>query len=94
MQFFQHIFEILMNVLAKKVALITGAGSGIGRAIACLYALEGAKVVVSDIDEKGGYETGQFSLQEGGEAFFIFADTSKASDHEKLIEATIQKDGA
>ena len=43
-----------MKVLDKKVALITGAGSGIGRAIACLYALEGAKVVVSDIDEKGG----------------------------------------
>jgi len=42
-----------MNVLDKKVALITGAGSGIGRAIACLYAKEGAKVVVSDIDEKG-----------------------------------------
>ncbi len=83
-----------MNVLDKKVALITGAGSGIGRAIACLYALEGAKVAVSDIDEKGGNETVQLILQEGGEAFFIFADTSKTSDHEKLVEATIQKYGA
>jgi NAD(P)-dependent dehydrogenase (short-subunit alcohol dehydrogenase family) len=82
-----------MNVLAKKVALITGAGSGIGRAIACLYALEGAKVVVSDIDEKGGNETVQLILQEGGEAFFMLADTSKAIDHEKLVEGTFKNMG-
>ena len=61
-----------MNVLAKKVALITGAGSGIGRAIACLYALEGAKVVVSDIDEKGGNETVQLIRKEGGDAFLYW----------------------
>ena len=86
--------EHQMNVLAEKVALITGAGSGIGRAIACLYAMEGAKVVVSDIDEKGGHETVQLILDESGDAFFVLADTSKAKDHEKLIEATIQKYGA
>lgn len=83
-----------MKVLDKKVALITGAGSGIGRAIACLYALEGAKVVVSDIDEKGGNETVQLILKDGGDAFFIRADTSKATDHQKLVEASIQKYGA
>jgi NAD(P)-dependent dehydrogenase (short-subunit alcohol dehydrogenase family) len=64
-------YEHQMNVLAEKVALITGAGSGIGRAIACLYAMEGAKVVVSDIDEKGGHETVQLILDEGGDAFFV-----------------------
>lgn len=49
---------------------------------------------MSDIDEKGGNETVQLILHEGGEAFFIFVDTSKASDHVKLVEATIQKYGA
>ncbi len=42
-----------MKSLAKKVAIVTGGGSGIGHAISLLYAAEGAKVVVSDIDEKG-----------------------------------------
>ena len=83
-----------MKVLDKKVALITGAGSGIGRAIACLYALEGAKVVVSDIDEKGGNETVRLILKEGGEAFFVLADTSKAHDHQKLVDETIRRYGA
>lgn len=83
-----------MKVLDKKVALITGAGSGIGRAIACLYALEGAKVVVSDIDETGGNETVRLILKEGGEAFFVLADTSKAHDHQKLVDETIRRYGA
>ena len=43
-----------MKNLEKKVAIVTGGGSGIGRAISLLYASEGAKIVVSDIDEKGG----------------------------------------
>ena len=45
-----------MKLLENKVAIITGAGSGIGKAISLLYAVEGAKIVVSDIDEKGGNE--------------------------------------
>ena len=43
-----------MNILADKVALVTGAGSGIGLAVALVYAKEGAKVVVSDINEQAG----------------------------------------
>ncbi len=46
-----------MQTLKNKTAIITGAGSGIGRAISLLYAAEGAKLVITDIDEKGGNET-------------------------------------
>ena len=44
----------MVGLLAEKVALITGAGSGIGRSAACLFAREGAKVMVADVDEAGG----------------------------------------
>lgn len=46
-----------MKSLENKTAIITGCGLGIGRAIALLYASEGAKIVVSDVDEKDGNET-------------------------------------
>lgn len=46
-----------MKILADKVALVTGAGSGIGQAVALAYGKEGAKVVVSDINEQAGQET-------------------------------------
>ena len=82
-----------MKILENKVAIVTGAGSGIGKAIAILYASEGAKVVVSDIDEKGGNETVSVIKSKGEEAFFIKADTSKPSDHQSLVEQTVKKYG-
>ena len=57
-----------MKKLIDKVAIITGAGSGIGQAIAILFAKEGAKVVISDIDDKGGQKTVDKILSLGGEA--------------------------
>ncbi len=82
-----------MNQLEKKVAVITGGGSGIGKAISLLFTKEGAKVVVSDIDEKGGKETVNIIKSNGGEAVFIKADTSKPEDNKTLIEQTIKHYG-
>ncbi|SDH76381.1 SDR family NAD(P)-dependent oxidoreductase [Mucilaginibacter sp. P25] len=82
-----------MNNLANKVAIVTGAGSGIGKAIAVLYASEGAKVVVSDIDEKGGKETLATIKAKGGDAIFVKADTSVPDEHKKLVEQTVQQFG-
>ena len=72
--------------LADKVALITGAGSGIGRESALLFAAEGARVVVVDIVEKGGQDTVSNIRQAGGEAAFYRADVSKAAAVRGMIE--------
>lgn len=83
-----------MKSLAQKVAVITGGGSGIGEAIAVLYAAEGARVVVSDIDEKGGNAAVSTIKGKGGEAIFIKADTSRADDNQNLVEQTVKAFGA
>lgn len=83
-----------MKLIHGKVAIVTGAGSGIGRSVALLYASEGAKVVVSDINPDEGLETVDLICQQGGDAFFFKADISKAQDNENLVAATIEKYGA
>jgi NAD(P)-dependent dehydrogenase (short-subunit alcohol dehydrogenase family) len=82
-----------MNQMSGKVALITGAGSGIGKAIALLYASEGAKVLVSDIVEAGGNETVSEINSSGGEAIFVKADTSKSEDSRRSVEEAVNKWG-
>jgi NAD(P)-dependent dehydrogenase (short-subunit alcohol dehydrogenase family) len=82
-----------MKSLANKVALITGGGSGIGRAIALLYAAEGAQVVVADIDERGGNETVEKITSSGGDASFICADTSKPDDSKNAVEHAVKQFG-
>lgn len=83
-----------MKQLENKVALVTGSGSGIGRAVALSYAYEGAKVVVSDIDENGGETTVALIKKNSGEAVFVRADTSSPSDNESLVKSTVEKYGA
>ncbi|RZS95449.1 SDR family NAD(P)-dependent oxidoreductase [Cecembia calidifontis] len=82
-----------MKTLDQKVAIITGGGSGIGKAISLLYSSEGAKIVVSDIDEKGGQETIAEIIAKGGEAIFVKADTSKPEDNKNVVEKAVEKFG-
>jgi len=83
-----------MKLLSNKVAIVTGAGSGIGRQVAYAYAREGAHVVVSDINEKGGHESVDTIVKQGGDALFIKADVSDPSDNERLVQNTIERYGA
>ena len=79
--------------LANKVAIITGAGSGLGRASAILFTKEGAKVVVADINDAGGEEAVAAIESSGGEAIFVHTDVSKASDAKNLIKTAKEKFG-
>jgi NAD(P)-dependent dehydrogenase (short-subunit alcohol dehydrogenase family) len=76
-----------------KVALVTGAASGIGRSCAELYARDGARVVVSDIDEAGGAETVRLISDAGGEAIFVRADVGQPEENEALVRRAVEKFG-
>jgi len=75
--------------LTNKVAIITGAGSGIGRNTALLFSKEGAKVVVADIDEKEGERTVSMVKEMDGSAICIPTDVSNSSQVQKLVKATL-----
>lgn len=79
--------------LANKVALITGGSSGIGRETALLFAKEGAKIVVSDVNDAEGQQTVDLIAAEGGEAIYIHADVSKAADCEAMVALAEEKFG-
>ena len=82
-----------MKTLKGKVAIITGAASGIGEATAKLFASEGASVVVSDISEDKGMKVVYDIKKAGGKAIFVKSDTSKPDDHERLVKETVKEFG-
>lgn len=83
----------MKKLLEGKVALVTGAGSGIGREIAQRLGAEGASIVVSDIDDKGGNQTVAKLRDERIAAVYVRADTSKPGDHEALVAAAVKTYG-
>lgn len=78
-----------MGRIENKVALITGGSSGIGRAAARLFAKEGAKVVIADINVEGGERTLRLVQDDGGEAQFVRTDISSRSDISNLIDQIV-----
>jgi NAD(P)-dependent dehydrogenase (short-subunit alcohol dehydrogenase family) len=76
-----------------KVALVTGAASGIGRASALVFARGGAKTVVADVLVEGGEETVRIIKAAGGDALFVRTDVSKAAEVETLIQKTVETYG-
>jgi len=76
-----------------KVALITGGGSGLGRASAVAFAREGVRVALADVNVAGGQETVELVQQEGGEAFFITCDVTDQSQVQAMVQATVDTYG-
>lgn len=82
-----------MKRLEDKIAIITGAGSGLGKETAQLFAQEGAKVVVSDVDEESGEKVVESITTNNGTAKFIKADTSDPEQMKNLIDNSVKECG-
>ena len=79
--------------ISDKVAIITGAASGIGRTTAILFAREGGKVVVADKNEVGGNETVDLIRSDGGQAIFDYVNVTSATDIQGMVKTTINTYG-
>src|SRR5262245_23286272 len=80
-------------LLTDRVALITGSGSGQGRAAAQLFSSHGARIAVIDINDDGAAETVKLVEGGGGEAFAIHADVSARGDADAMVAATVERFG-
>ena len=80
-------------LLEGKVALITGAGSGIGRATSLVFANEGAKLVLADVDERGGEETAGLVAESRGEALHVRCDVTDPAQVEALVAKCVERFG-
>lgn len=81
------------GTLEGKVAMVTGGASGIGRATALIYAREGAKLVIADMNEDGGQQTAHMIRETGGDAIFSMADVTSPASVEALITTTVETYG-
>lgn len=82
-----------MNLLENKVAIVTGAGRGVGRKVAEMFANEGAKVVISDLDEKPAFECANEIKENGGKALAVIGDVTTNDFAQRIIHETIQTFG-
>src|SRR5437870_4922432 len=80
--------------LSGKVAFVTGAASGIGRAIAVVFATEGARVAVADLDENGAAETVRAIAEAGGDAAAFTTDVTSEDQVRDAIDASVRDFGA
>ncbi|MBQ6877091.1 MAG: SDR family oxidoreductase [Oscillospiraceae bacterium] len=81
------------KLLDGRAGIITGAASGIGRAAAILFAQEGAKVIVSDVNDEMGNETVELVRKEGGEAYYFHCDVANEENVKELVDFAIEKFG-
>lgn len=81
------------GILDGKVALITGAASGIGRATAFAFAREGARLIVADMHVDGGQQTAHSITEHGGNATFVQVDVTQATAVEALLQQTVETYG-